>query len=138
VSGKTAFLDTNLFIYLIEENPRYLGQVHKVLDHLDAQGYEVITSTLTLGEILTRPYMENRYDLVEEYERFFSRISLIELNSTIASLFAKYRAKYRVKTPDAVQLASAVYAGADWFVSNDEQLGGFDEEGCRTLLLSTF
>lgn len=135
MSGKLAFWDTNIFIYLIEENPLYLNQVYKLLDFLEKNEYEIITSTLTLGEILTKPYKDNRLDLVETYKAFFSEMELIELNSEIASLFAKIRADYKIKTPDAVQLASAVYAKADLFVTNDDGLNRFKSEGCRVVLL---
>jgi len=135
VSGKKAFLDTNIFIYLIEENPLYLKQLHKLLGFLEKNDYEIITSTLTLGEILTKPYKDNRLDLVETYKAFFLEMELIELNSEIASSFAKVRAEYKIKTPDAVQLASAVYAKADLFVTNDDELSRFESEGCRVVLL---
>ena len=138
MSGKKAFLDTNLFIYLIEENELYLKKVHKLLLFLDENGYEVITSTLTLGEILTKPYKDKRLDLVKSYKEFFQDMELVELNSEIASLFAEIRATYSIKTPDAVQLASAVYAEADIFVSNDDRLSRFESDGCRVVLLSEF
>ncbi len=138
MSGKKAFLDTNLFIYLIEENELHLHKVHNLLEFLEKNGYEIITSTLTLGEILTKPYKENRLDLVETYKDFFSQMELVELNNEIASLFAKVRADYRIKTPDAIQLASAVYAKAELFVTNDDGLSQFESDGCRVLLLSEF
>jgi len=135
MSGKLAFLDTNIFIYLIEENPSYLNQVYKLLEFLEKNKYEIVTSTLTLGEILTKPYKDNRMDLVKRYKSFFSEMKLIELNSEIASLFAKVRADYKIKTPDAVQLASAVYAKANLFVTNDDRLSRFESEECRVVLL---
>ena len=135
MSGKLAFFDTNIFIYLIEENPLYLNQVYKLLDFLEKNEYEIITSTLTLGEILTKPYKDNRIDLVKTYKAFFSEMKLIELNSEIASSFAKVRADYKIKTPDAVQLASAVYAKADLFVTNDDGLSRFENDKCRVVLL---
>ena len=65
-------------------------------------------------------------------------MELIALNSEIASLFAKVRADYNIKTPDAVQLASAQYAKADLFVTNDDRLSRFQDEKCRVVLLSEF
>ena len=138
MSGKKAFLDTNLFIYLIEENRLYLDRVHKMLQFLEHNSYEIITSTLTLGEILTKPYKDNRLDLVETYKAFFSDMELIELNSEIASMFAYIRAEYSIKTPDAVQLASAIYGDADLFITNDDRLARFKDDKCKVMLLSKF
>lgn len=66
-----------MFIYLIEENELHLHKVHNLLEFLEKNGYEIITSTLTLGEILTKPYKENRLDLVETYKDFFSQMELV-------------------------------------------------------------
>ncbi len=138
MSGKKAFLDTNIFIYLIEENKLYLNQVDKLLIFLEQNRYEIITSTLTLGEILTKPYKDNRVDLVKIYQEFFEDIKLIELNDQIASLFAQIRANYGIKTPDAVQLASAIYSKSDLFVTNDDKLSKFNSNNCKVILLSEF
>ena len=138
MSGKKAFLDTNIFIYLIEENEQHFDQAIRLLDFLEQNDYEVITSTLSLGEILTKPYRDNRQDLVEKYVATFETMNLIDLNSDIASLFAKIRAQYAIKTPDAIQLASAVYAQAEMFVTNDERLSRFVDATCRVIPLGTF
>jgi len=102
MSGRKAFLDTNLFIYLIEENELYLNKVYNMLHFLEQNSYEIITSTLTLGEILTKPYKDNRLDLVKQYKNFFSDMELIELNSEIASSFANIRAKYNTVGSDPI------------------------------------
>ncbi len=60
---------------------------------------------------------------------------LIDLNSDIASLFAKMRAQCGIKTPDAVQIASAMYAEADLFVTNDVRLQQCRQEDFEILLL---
>lgn len=138
MSGKKAFWDTNLFIYLIEENEKYLSAVHNLLSFLDRNEYEVITSTLTVGEILTKPYKDMRLDLVKEYQGFFYDIELVPLVDTVAELFARIRADYSFKPPDAIQLASAVYARADLFISNDAALKRFKHPDCRVALLGDF
>ena len=136
MNGKKVFWDTNLFIYLIEESDQYKYKITNMLKFLEENDYEIVTSTLTLGEILTKPYKENRLDLVEKYRNFFHKIEMIELNSDIATLFSKVRADYGIKTPDAIQLASAVYSGCKLFATNDDQLKRFKE--CDILLLNEF
>ncbi len=73
MSGKKAFFDTNIFIYLIEEHPRYVRKIDDLLRLLERDKYEIITSTLTVGEILTKPYKENRSDLIKTYHAFLKR-----------------------------------------------------------------
>jgi len=135
MSGKRAFWDTNLFIYLIEENPLYLGKIDTLLSYLDNEGYEIITSTLTVGEILTKPYKDGRLDLVQKYQIFFEDIFLVDLDRHTASRFAQMRAQCNIKTPDAVQIASAIQGGADLFVTNDERLQRCARDDFKILLL---
>jgi len=135
MSGKRAFWDTNLFIYLIEENPLYLGKIDTLLSYLDNEGYEIITSTLTVGEILTKPYKDGRLDLVQKYQIFFEDIFLVDLDRHTASRFAQKRAQCNIKTPDAVQIASAIEGSADLFVTNDEHLQRCARDDLEILLL---
>jgi len=136
--GKKVFWDTNLFIYLIEENKKHLLAIHDLLSFLDRNECDVITSTLTVGEILTKPHKDRRFDLVKEYQDFFHDIELVPLVAPVAELFARIRAEYSIKTPDAIQLASAVYAHADLFITNDVALKRFEHSDCRVALLGDF
>jgi len=136
MSGKRAFWDTNLFIYLIEENPLYLDKIDALLAHLETKGYEIITSALTVGEILTKPYKDDRLDLVEKYQNFFEEIFLVDLDRHTASRFAQMRARCNIKTPDAIQIASAIEGSADLFITNDEKLKRCAHKDFQILLLS--
>jgi predicted nucleic acid-binding protein len=123
--GKKVFLDTAPFIYYIEGNIQYqkiLNQLFK----LNLKG-EIIfsTSVLTLLELLVVPIRNKRFDLVEQYENILSNstsLELVEINLTISKLAAEYRAQFNFKTPDAIQLASATFCDADFFLTNDKQL----------------
>ena len=52
---------------------------------------------------------------------------MLDINADIAKNAAKNRAKYGFKTPDAIQLASALQSGSDFFITNDNQLNKFKE-----------
>lgn len=123
--GKKVFIDTAPFIYYIEGNIQYqkiLNQLFK----LNSKG-EIFfsTSVLTLLELLVVPIRNKRFDLVEQYESIFSNstsLELIEINLTISKLAAEYRAQFNFKTPDAIQVASASFCDADFFLTNDKHL----------------
>ncbi|MCA1761345.1 MAG: PIN domain-containing protein [Bacteroidales bacterium] len=125
LKGKKIFIDTAPFIYYIEGNVQY----QKILNHLfnlNSKG-EIFfsTSVLTLLELLVVPIRNKKFDLVEQYEAIFSNsnsLELIEINLTISKLAAEYRAQFNFKTPDAIQLASASFCDADFFLTNDKQL----------------
>nr|WP_262511949.1 PIN domain-containing protein [Marinilabilia rubra] len=54
-------------------------------------------------------------------------MEMLDINADIAKKTAEIRAKYGFKTPDAIQLASALHSGSDFFITNDNQLNKFKE-----------
>ncbi len=122
------FWDTNLFIYLWEEPAR--GRMEPLLAWQEAQNAEVVTSCLTLGELLVKPMQRERSDLVEQYSAAFAQLHLIEFDRNAAFRFAQLRASYpRLPAPDAVQLACAASASVDLFVTNDRRLSRLEITG---------
>jgi len=130
LDNKTVFLDTSPLIYYIEENKNYI----KVLDKLftaNAQNmFQFSTSVLTLMEILVQPIRTNSSELVKEYENILCNsktIDVYDFNIEIAKIAAKIRAQYSFKTPDSIQLATAISSNSDYFLTNDKQLKSFKE-----------
>lgn len=100
---------------------------------------EASTSTLTLLEILVQPYKVKKEDIVLKFYSLFTsypNIKWIDLNLGIADLAARFRAEYQLKTPDAIQIASAISCGATAFICNDK---GFQKiKGIECLLVDDF
>jgi|LZCG01.1.fsa_nt_gb predicted nucleic acid-binding protein len=73
---------------------------------------------------------ENQMTLVQKYQdilRHSSTIELFDINTEISVLAAKYRAKYGLRTPDAIQIATAVDVDAGFFLTNDLKLKNVNE-----------
>lgn len=86
---------------------------------------QVVTSALTLTEVLVHPYMRGDSDLAQRYSRILLRtrnLTTLPVTSQIATDAARIRAAYRLKTPDTIQLATAIFGHATAFFSNDEKL----------------
>jgi predicted nucleic acid-binding protein len=49
----------------------------------------------------------------------FPNLEWIPVSVQIAALAARYRAEYGLKTPDAIQAATCVYAGVPALITND-------------------
>ena len=62
-------VDTAIFIYFIEENPRFLPEILPLFKQADQGKRELITSALTLLEVLVVPYRAGNRHLAERYER---------------------------------------------------------------------
>jgi uncharacterized protein len=119
------FWDTNLFIYLWEDYRELSQAVEELRTRMLRRGDQLLTSTLTLGEILVKPTVAGNTQLCRKYEAAISRAALlIPLDAGVAKTYASIRGDRSLKAPDAIQLASAANAGTDLFVTNDGRLQG--------------
>jgi len=118
------FLDSNIFIYLIEDRGALGRQAGELLERLSSRRDEVITSVLTLGEVLTKPLQKERPDLVDMYERALSSpgMETMAFDRNAARVYARIRLDKTIKAPDAIQLAVAATSKCDLFVTNDQRL----------------
>ncbi len=116
------FWDTNLFIYQFEANPIWEPKVAALVAYQEQHGISVMSSTLTLGELLVKPTKDNRQDLILAYEKLFADIECISIGPDVARHFAVLRANHGLKAPDALQLASALTGMADALITNDDRL----------------
>jgi predicted nucleic acid-binding protein len=123
--GPTA-LDTALFIYYIEANQTFLPLVAPIFEDVAAGRREVVTSTLTLLEVLVVPYRAGNLDLASRCEAYLSRsrgVRLVDVDRSQLRTAAQLRELHpSVRTPDALQLAAALSAGCSAFVTNDRDL----------------
>lgn len=61
-------LDTAIFIYWIEDNPAYLSQIEALFRAVDRGDIEIVTSAITLLEVLIVPYRAGKVAIAERYE----------------------------------------------------------------------
>lgn len=117
-------------IYLIERHSSYGPPAREAFALVDAGRCVGLSSYVTLLEVLVKPLRDGRADLAQQYRDLLigSRgFSLFPLDRGIAEDGAGIRARYGFRTPDAIQLATAVRHGADAFLTNDEKLRNFDQ-----------
>ena len=115
-------IDTSLFIFQIEGNPRYSALVHPVFLWLLKPGSQGVTSTITMLELLVRPYRRGDIDSVNRFYALlstFPHLEWIEPTLAIADRAARLRAEHHLRTADALQIAATLDAGAGGFISND-------------------
>lgn len=134
VSYKRIGLDTNILIYYIEVHPVYFKKVAHFIDRIADGKATGITSYVTLLELLVKPIREKRFDLVEQYRTILTNhLMMVQLDEYVASKAAELRAKYSIRTPDAIQLASVISKNGDVFITNDERLETVKEIKVLTL-----
>jgi len=125
LQGKKVALDTMIFIYAFEEHSLYLPLIKPLLREIERGKILAVTSTITLAECLVQPFRAKALELAARYKtlfRDFPHLSVIPVTEEIAEKAAWLRAQYQLKTPDAIQLATAFESGCHGFLTNDKDL----------------
>lgn len=132
-------LDTAVFIYFIEEHPTFLPLITPLFSEAHDGTRQLVTSALTLLEVLVVPYRAGHRQLGERYEALLTRsrgVRLVDVTREQLRAAAQLRAATGVKTPDALQLVAALATGCKTFVTNDRSLP--DVPGLRVVQLSSY
>jgi predicted nucleic acid-binding protein len=132
-------IDTSILIYIIEEHVRFLPLVSPLFEEADRGEREIVTSALTLLEVLVVPYRVGDVQLAARYELLLTRsrgIRMVDISRDHLRAAAHLRAASGIKTPDALQLACAVGAGCRTFLTNDRELPSLS--GLRVVQLSSY
>jgi predicted nucleic acid-binding protein len=123
--GQIVGLDTAPLIYFIEENSNYLNVVDAFFEALFRGEFTVITSVLTITEVLVYPLRQGNTILAQKYRDILFNsqgLTIIEVFPDIAETAAQLRANYNLRPPDAIQMATAIRGGASFFLTNDTRL----------------
>jgi len=111
LEGQVVGLDTAPIIYLIEENPIYLKTVRSFFESVDQGKFQVVTSVITLLEVLVQPLRQDNQGLAQEYRDILlnaAGVTTVLLSPEIAEEAAQLRAQHHLRTPDAIQMATAM------------------------------
>ena len=125
-------LDTSIFIYHLEDHPRYSPLTEIIFSALEKGINKGVTSYLTLMEILAKPKTEGLPQVARDYEYYlttFPNLTFYEMGLDVAQKASDVRSADRIKAPDAIQLATAILYGATAFLTNDkifERVKGVD------------
>ena len=121
----TVALDTSVFIYAFEDNPRFGAAAAAVFSRLAAGEFRACASVLALGEVLAGAYKAKRCDLAIRYRALFQSFPNLEthvMGADTAERTAALKVQYGLRTPNAIHLATALGRGARAFLTNDEGL----------------
>ena len=117
--GALVTVDSAPIIYFLE-NRRTLAERFAPLFDAEAEGrLGIAVSTITLAEVLTGPLSHGNDLLAEQYRATLSAWNLIPITEDIAVAAARFRSAYRLRLPDAIQLATAVVTGSAALVTHD-------------------
>jgi predicted nucleic acid-binding protein len=126
------YLDTNALILLNEGE----GAARRVLEQIVRvaalkQAPLLMTSALTLSELLVKPYRDVQIQLMTAYRSWFGGLSWLDIfpvSHDVLDLASLLRAtRPSLKLPDGIPLATALIGGATCFVSADRGIHAIDD-----------
>jgi predicted nucleic acid-binding protein len=114
----------------MQAHPRYVALTDAVFRWIEEPRHQAFTSTITMTESLVHGYRE---DDRQEIDSFYGLLSIypnlhwMAPDLETADEAARIRAKYKLRTPDALQAATAIRAQATVFVTNDPVFARIEE-----------
>ncbi len=117
--GATVLVDTAPWIYILEDHPVWASQFVGLFEAAERGRLQLALTTVTLAEVLAGPFKAKQTALAKRYEKALGRYQVVPLSAQVAVMAAQLRVQYRLKLPDAVQLASALDIGAAALVTHD-------------------
>jgi predicted nucleic acid-binding protein len=118
-------LDTAPIIYFVEANPKYDAIVTEIFQQINDSKIIGLTSVISLTEVLVHPIRQKNYLLKKKYNDIFQNSPNFYTKPiivSVAQIAAELRAKYNLRTPDSLQIATALENNCDAFLCNDKDL----------------
>jgi len=117
------FLDTAPVIYFVERHPQYYDLVRVFFEQINQQALIAVTSPITFSECLVQPYRLGQTELQQDFIELITNYDNVEFvpidEEELGIQAAQIRARYNLQLPDAFQIAVALTANCEAFITND-------------------
>ena len=127
----SAAIDSSVFIYYAEANPQFGAAAHGVFSLCEAPKKKVFASTLVITEVLTGYRKKKDREAEDTFWNIARALApgliFLPVTVAVADTSADFRAKYNLRTPDALHIAAAIQADAGCFITNDRRLKAVKE-----------
>ncbi len=120
--NRRIYLDTNFFIYTLENFAPAAAAVAKIGAMIQQSEVAAFTSELTLAEVLVVPLRQADQRLVDLYTDLITTrdgLSVVPVTRDVWVRAATERASTTFKLPDAVHIATARQTACGVFLTND-------------------
>lgn len=128
--GAIVVVDSAPIIYYLENHPRFAERFAPCFDAAERGELEVAISAITLAEVLAGPLQHGNELLAVQYERALTSATgwrVVAVNQQVAVQAARLRTVYKLRLPDAIQVATAVVVGAHALITHDKAFAKIKE-----------
>jgi predicted nucleic acid-binding protein len=129
------YLDSVIVIYFVEGPAPFQTRAQAHLTRLRATGDQPVISDLVRLECWVKPFRLKDAALRADYDKFFAAADVIHapLHSPAYERAAQIRADWKFRLGDSLNLAAAVEAKCDRFLTNDHRLKAFPDIAVEVL-----
>lgn len=116
------YVDANVIIYAVEHVEPYFSLLTPLWTMSGPASFQIVTSELTLLEVLVRPFKTGNTQLEAGFRRLLQQtgdVRLAPITQAVLEEGARLRATTGLKTPDAIHAATAIVEGCALLVTND-------------------
>ncbi|HTT80372.1 MAG TPA: type II toxin-antitoxin system VapC family toxin [Stellaceae bacterium] len=126
------YLDACFVIYLVERHPLWGDRVTRLLTEFAEEGFGI--SSLVKCECLVGPLKQGNPVLRDAYLAVFDRFVSLTIPEPAFLQAAELRARFGLRTPDALHLACAQHHGCAALWTNDDRLARASHGLARNML----
>ena len=112
-------IDSAPIIYMLEGHKRFAPHFARLFERHGNGEVVFAVTPITLAEVLAGPLKNGAEALARRYRQTLETWQVVAFDFDIAKSAARLRGRYRLKLPDAIQLASALAINADALVTHD-------------------
>jgi uncharacterized protein len=114
------YLDSCLVTYAVENHPELASRVQAAMAKYPGESFAI--SPLVTLECLVKPLKADDLGLLRRYESGFAEMEILALSEAVYYNAARLRARFNLKTPDALHLACAQHHACAALWTNDNRL----------------
>ncbi len=126
ITNEKIALDSMIFIYLFDSNRDYVDQSQHIISLAEQGKTQIITSVISILESLSPIKYQDDPFAQTTILNFFHQtpnLKFFDVDIEISSQAAQLRRENKsLRTPDSIQLATALVHQADIFITNDVKL----------------
>ena len=119
------YLDTSPVIYSVEKIEPYHTLLQPMWQAAQTGDFILVSSELLLLETLVKPIQDANVVLEQSFRNLLltsHEMQLVRISLPILETATQLRATTRIKTPDAIHVATALMSGCALFITNDKGL----------------
>jgi len=112
-------VDTAPIVYVLENVSAFAPRFRTLFERQESGALRLAVATITITEVMTGPLRAGEEAIAKRYRTMLESWHVVELTSDIAESAARFRADLGLRTPDAIQVASAIAINADALATHD-------------------